>query len=165
MCKQHPVTIPNSVSWSPDRTTLYFTNSTERQILAFPYDPRTGHVDTTTTSSSSSPTVLYHHPGPGEPDGCRVDVDGYLWQAVYGEGRVLKISPRGQGQGQVVGEIRLPTRNVTCTQFVGTELLITTAAMEEGEGTEEEVRMGGALFRVDVGVKGLEPFLFKLGGS
>ncbi|KAI1644810.1 regucalcin [Daldinia loculata] len=147
---RHPVTIPNSVGWSPDGKTLYFTHSTERTIHAYDYDQSSGEV--------SSERAFYLHDGPGEPDGFRVDVEGNLWQAVYGESRVLKISP----EGKLVGEIRLPTKNITCTQFVGTELFITTAGMQEGEGTSEEVELGGALFRVDVGVKGLDPFLFKL---
>ncbi|KAI0834942.1 SMP-30/Gluconolaconase/LRE-like region-domain-containing protein [Hypoxylon sp. FL0890] len=147
---RHPVTIPNSVGWSPGGHTLYFTHSTERTIYAFDYHPETGDV--------SNERVFYVHDGSGEPDGFRVDVEGNLWQAVYGESCVLKISP----QGKLVGEIRLPTKNITCTQFVGTELFITTAGMQEGEGTKEEVELSGALFRVDVGVKGLNPFLFKL---
>ncbi|KAI0887371.1 uncharacterized protein GGS22DRAFT_156894 [Annulohypoxylon maeteangense] len=147
---RHPVTIPNSIGWSPDQQTLYFTDSVARTIFARTYDARTGDV--------SAERVFYVHSGPGEPDGHRVDVEGNLWQAVYGEGRVLKISP----EGKLVGEITLPTRNITCPQFVGTELFITTAGMEEGEGTPEEVELSGAVFRVDVGVKGLEPYLFKL---
>ncbi|KAI1766354.1 regucalcin [Hypoxylon sp. FL1150] len=152
---RHPVTIPNSVGWSPDGRTvsilLYFTHSTARTIHAYDYDAGSGDV--------SGERAFYVHDGPGEPDGFRVDVEGNLWQAVYGESRVLKISPAGE----LVGEVRLPTRCVTCTQFVGTELFITSAGMEVGEGTDEEVELGGALFRVDVGVKGLDPFLFKLG--
>ncbi|KAI2469248.1 SMP-30/Gluconolaconase/LRE-like region-domain-containing protein [Annulohypoxylon bovei var. microspora] len=147
---RHPVTIPNSIGWSPDGRTLYFTDSTARTIFARDYDADTGDV--------SAERVFYLHDGSGEPDGCRVDVDGNLWQAVYGEGRVLKISP----QGKLLGEIKLPTKNITCTQFVGTELFITTAGMEKEEGTAEEVELSGALFKVDVGVKGLEPYLFKL---
>ncbi|KAI8966825.1 regucalcin [Daldinia sp. FL1419] len=147
---RHPVTIPNSVGWSPDGKTLYFTHSTERTIHAYDYDGESGEV--------SNERAFYVHDGPGEPDGFRVDVEGSIWQAVYGESRVLKISP----EGKLVGEIKLPTKNITCTQFVGTELFITTAGMQEGEGTPGEVELSGALFRVDVGVKGVDPFLFKL---
>ncbi|KAI1452253.1 hypothetical protein F4805DRAFT_41934 [Annulohypoxylon moriforme] len=147
---RHPVTIPNSIGWSPDKRTLYFTDSVARTIFARDYDVESGDV--------SDERVFYLHDGPGEPDGHRVDVEGNLWQAVYGEGRVLKISP----QGKLLGEIKLPTKNITCPQFVGTELYITTAGMEKDEGTAEEVELSGALFKVDVGVKGLEPHLFKL---
>ncbi|KAI0902296.1 SMP-30/Gluconolaconase/LRE-like region-domain-containing protein [Annulohypoxylon nitens] len=147
---RHPVTIPNSISWSPDKRTMYFTDSVARTIFARDCDVETGDV--------SEERVFYKHNGPGEPDGHRVDVEGNLWQAVYGEGRVLKISP----QGKMIGEITLPTKNITCVEFVGTELYITTAGMEEGEGTEEEVELSGALFKVDVFVEGLKPHLFKL---
>jgi sugar lactone lactonase YvrE len=71
---------------------------------------------------------------------------------------VLKISP----EGKVVGKVEVATKNVTCCEFVGTELFITTASDDEGEG--ESKRYGGGLFRVDVGAKGQEVFEFKLEG-
>lgn len=129
---------------------MYFTHSTQRTIYAFDYDESTG------TYANQRP--FYVHDGPGEPDGFRVDVDGNLWHAVYGEARVLKISP----QGELIGEVHFPTRNITCVQFVGTSLFATTAGMDEGSGTAEEIENSGAVFKVDVGVTGLEPFEFKL---
>ncbi|KAH7170206.1 hypothetical protein EDB81DRAFT_155718 [Dactylonectria macrodidyma] len=144
------LTIPNTPGFSPDGRILYFTHSSDRKILAFDYD-----VDSPTGELSNS-RVFYRHDGPGEPDGFRVDVDGNLWQAVYGESRVIRISPAGQ----IIGEVRLPTRNITCCQFVGTELVITTAADEDGHGLSE--KYGGAVFRVDVGVRGVDLYEFKL---
>lgn len=143
------LTIPNGVGWSPDRKTMYFTHSTARQIFAFDYSPESGAV--------SNQRVFYQHEGPGEPDGFRVDVDGNLWHAVYGESRVLKISP----SGTLVGQVKLPTRNITCVQFAGTELVITSAGDEDGED-EASKALGGAVFRVDVGVRGLDLFDFKM---
>jgi sugar lactone lactonase YvrE len=128
---------------------MYFTHSTEREVLAFDYSP---------SGALLNQRVFYKHVGPGEPDGFRVDVDGNLWHAVYGESRVLKISP----EGKLIGEIGLPTKNITCVQFVGTELFITTAGDPEAEGGELSKEMGGALFRVDVGTKGLDLFEVKL---
>ncbi|KAK0646003.1 regucalcin [Cercophora newfieldiana] len=142
------LTIPNSVGWSPDAKTMYFTHSTARQVFAFDYDPVTGGL--------SNERLFYQHHGTGEPDGFRVDVEGNIWHAVYGEGKVLKISK----EGKLVGEVNLPTRNITCPEFVGTELLITCADDDEGEG--ESKRFGGALWRVDVGVEGLGHYEFKL---
>ena len=147
---RHPVTIPNAFGWSPDKKTMYFTHSTERTVFAWDYAAEDG--------SLSNERVFYRHEGPGEPDGFRVDTDGNIWHAVYGESRVLKISP----EGKLVGQIHLPTHNITCTQFVGTELFITTAGMEAGEGSKEAVQLSGAVFKVDVGARGLEPFAFKL---
>ncbi|KAI0115708.1 hypothetical protein GGR51DRAFT_360046 [Nemania sp. FL0031] len=147
---RYPVTIPNAVGWSPDQKTMYFTHSTERTVFAWDYSAEDG--------SLSNERVFYRHEGPGEPDGFRIDTDGNIWHAVYGESRVLKISP----EGKLVGQINLPTHNITCTQFVGTELFMTTAAMEKGEGSDKAVELSGAVFKVDVGARGLEPFAFKL---
>ncbi|KAK4232775.1 hypothetical protein C8A03DRAFT_39591 [Achaetomium macrosporum] len=145
------LTIPNSVGFSPDGCTMYFTHSTAREVVAWDYDPSSG-------GSLTNERVFYRHAsGPGEPDGFRVDTEGNLWHAVYGEGRVLKISPAGE----VVGEVKIPTRNATCCEFVGGgDLVITTAADEEGEG--ESKRLGGCVFRVNVGAEGTKRYAFKL---
>lgn len=127
---------------------MYFTHSSARQVLAFDYHPVNG--------SLSNERIFYRHKGPGEPDGFRVDADGCIWHAVWGESRIIRLSP----EGKIVGQVNLPTRHITCCEFVGTELFITCAADEEGEGNSQEY--GGALFRVDVGVTGLDHFHFKL---
>ena len=80
-----------------------------------------------------------------------MDEDGYIWQAIYGESRVLRISPAGK----VVGEIRYPAKNITCPVFVGTELWVTSA--DDGAG-----KYGGGVFKVDVGIGGLKEFKFRL---
>lgn len=143
------LTIPNAIGWSPDGKIMYFTHSTARQVIAWDYDAETGAL--------SNERVFYQHPGSGEPDGFRVDSEGNLWHAVYGESKVLKISP----EGKLVGHINLPTKNITCVQFVGTELFITTASDDGGEG--ESKAYGGGLYRVDVGATGLEPVGFNMG--
>jgi sugar lactone lactonase YvrE len=143
------ITIPNSISWSPDSKTMYFTHSNIRTIYAYDYSPEDGSV--------SGERVFYQHDGSGEPDGHRIDADGNMWTAVYGESRVLKLSP----EGNLIGVVKLPTRNITCPQFVGTELFITSAADEDGD--EQSKEYGGGVFRVDVGATGLEPNVFKLG--
>ncbi|KAJ1335315.1 L-arabinonolactonase [Microdochium nivale] len=149
--KKTPVTIPNSVGWSPDGKTMYLTHSSARTVFAYDYS-------SSAEGAISNERVFYTHDGPGEPDGFRVDVEGNIWHAVYGESRVLRLSPRGE----LTGQINLPTRNITCTQFVGTQLYMTSAGMEDGEGTPAEVENSGAVFRVDVGVRGLDLFEFKL---
>ncbi|KAJ2892537.1 hypothetical protein MKZ38_009659 [Zalerion maritima] len=145
-------TIPNTVGWSPDGMTMYITHSSARTIFAYSYDPAVGSV------SPESERIFYSHPGAGEPDGFRVDTEGNLWHAVYGEGKVLRITP----EGKVTGEVRLPTANITCVEFVGTELFITSAADEGAQMGPVSKEMGGAIFRVDVGARGLDRFKFKL---
>ncbi|KAK4140344.1 uncharacterized protein C8A04DRAFT_32160 [Dichotomopilus funicola] len=142
------LTIPNSVGFSPDGRTMYFTHSTAREVIAWDYD-ESGEV--------SNERVFYRHVGQGEPDGFRVDTEGNLWHAVYGESRVLKISPAGE----LIGEVKIPTRNATCCELIGGgELAITTAGDDEGEG--ESKRLGGAVFRVQVGAEGTARYAYKL---
>lgn len=81
-----------------------------------------------------------------------MDVEGYIWQAVYGEARVVRISP----DGEVVGEIKYPTKAITCPLFIGTELWVTS-------GDEGGEMYRGGVFKVDVGITGLRPFNFRLG--
>jgi len=140
--KRESLTIPNGTGWSPDHRTLYFNHSSDQQILAFSYD-ESGLI--------RNERVLYHHKGEGVPDGLRMDEEGNLWTAIHGEGKVLRISP----QGEVLGVINFPVPTVTCPVFVGTELFVTS----EDDGKSE---FGGAVFRIDVGVKGMEIFKFRL---
>ncbi|TVY46476.1 Uncharacterized protein LOCC1_G003474 [Lachnellula occidentalis] len=137
------LTIPNSIRWSPDHKTLYLVDSSAKRILAFDYSLSTGNL--------SNERVFFKYDGEGEPDGHRIDVEGNIWQAIYGDSCVLKISP----QGKVIGRVDYPTKNITCPVFVGTELWVTTAG-----GNEE--KYSGGVFKVDVGVAGLKDFKFKL---
>ena len=82
-------------------------------------------------------------------DGSAVDVEGNIWQAVFGGSRVLRISP----EGKLIGEILLPTKNITCPTFAGTELIITSAADDSGDD-EVSTKYGGSVFRTDVGIEG-----------
>lgn len=150
-CLRTNVTIPNGIGWSHDQKTFYFTHSLERRIYAFDYDPVQGGI--------SNERVFYQHPPTeGEPDGFKLDEEGFLWLAIWGEGRVLRISP----EGKLVGQIRYPTRFITCPVFIGTELWVTSAADDDDKGDARSKEYGGALFKVDVGIAGKKEFKFKL---
>ncbi|KFY32489.1 hypothetical protein V493_00149 [Pseudogymnoascus sp. VKM F-4281 (FW-2241)] len=144
--------IPNSIGWSLSNTTLYLVHSTEATIYAYDFDAATGSI--------SYPRVFWKLDTGSEPDGFAIDVEGYIWQAVYGDGKVLRISP----EGKTVGEIILPTRNVTCCAFVGEDLWITTAS-ESAENAKlypESARNGGALYKINVGIAGVKKHKFSL---
>lgn len=101
--------------------------------------------------------MFWQHDADGDPDGFKMDADGYIWQAIYGEARVLRISP----EGKVVGQIDYPAKCITCPVFVGTELWVTSAG--GGETEAEAGQYAGGVFKVDVGIGGLKDFKFKLG--
>ncbi|KAJ5610588.1 hypothetical protein N7510_007307 [Penicillium lagena] len=148
-----PVTIPNGIGWNAQDDTMYLTDSPTGKIFAFDFDAATGAI--------SNRRVHFDLGEPLEPDGFAIDVEGCIWSAIYGGGKVIRISPAGK----VIGEIALPTRNITCPTFVGTELFITTAKDDrDDEKFPQSIRYGGRVYRVDVGVRGKPKNEFRFQG-
>lgn len=141
------VRISNSLCFSPDGRTLYMADTPERVIRAYPYAPATGALGERRD---------FHRlpPGPGNPDGSTVDSLGFLWNAEYGGGRVVRYAP----DGTVDRVVTLPTPNPTCPAFGGPDLktlYITSAA----QGTKDDP-LAGALFAIDTNVPGLPEPIF-----
>ena len=85
------------------------------------------------------------------------DVNECLWVALAGGSKVLKITP----EGELVGEIALPTRMISCPAFVGEDLYMTSAEEEEPDQYPESVRYGGSVFKIHVGVTGMPLHKFR----
>jgi sugar lactone lactonase YvrE len=148
------ISIPNGITWTKDGRTLYVADSPTRNIYAFDYDLATGAI--------SNRRVFHHVADPdGQPDGQALDESGHLWTAVFGLGRVLRLSPAGE----VVASVALPTRCVTCPVFVDDWLYVTSAAEEEPERFPDSLRYQGAVFRCRVGVRGAEVRSFRMEGQ
>ena len=135
----------NGMGWSPDRRTMYHTDSTERTIYAFDYDRQTGGI--------SNSRVFYFHSGDGVPDGMIVDAEGCIWTATYGGGGVIRLDP----DGREMARIQMPAPNVTCPAFGGSDfedLYVTTAS-----GNNSAAPVGaGELIRISKAGKGLPEF-------
>ncbi|KAE8152596.1 hypothetical protein BDV25DRAFT_150691 [Aspergillus avenaceus] len=137
------LTIPNGIGWNQSNDTMYLTDSPTGKIYAFDFNAQTGEI--------SNRRIHFDLGEPKEPDGFAIDVEGCIWSAIYGGGKVIRISP----EGKVIGEVLLPTRNITCPSFVGTELFITTAKDDTNdEQFPNSIRYGGRVYKVDVGIKG-----------
>ena len=143
------VTIPNGMGFTLDEKSMYFIDSPTKNVWKYKYDRKTGDI--------SDREVFYHVEDAGVPDGMAMDVTGSLWVALAGGSKVLRISPGGE----LIGEIGLPTRMISCPAFVGEELYITSAEEEEPSKYPESVRYSGSLFKVHVGVDGLPLHKFK----
>jgi len=143
------VTIPNGISWSKDDKTMYMADSPTKNVYAFDYDINNGTI--------SNQRIFFHVDGEGVPDGHAVDEEGYVWQAIYGGSKVVRISP----EGTAVAEVILPTRCVTCPCFAGEDIYITTAAESEPEKYPESVEFGGCVFKCHVGIRGQRLHRFK----
>jgi sugar lactone lactonase YvrE len=137
--------ISNTVAWSPDRKTFYFGDSIANAIYSYAYDEHTGAI-----SDESSHFAGYPH---GLPDGSAIDAQGYLWNARYGGGCLMRIAP----DGRLDRIVAMPTANPTTCTFGGPELntlYITSARSAE--------RLSGSLFAMVPEVGGLPDYRFQL---
>jgi sugar lactone lactonase YvrE len=147
------ITIPNGMSWIKGDTKMRFTDSPTQKVIEGDYDAATGNID------FSSPKTFFTCPYEGGvPDGHCQDEEGNFWIACFGTARVIRVDP----QGNKLAEVELPTRCVTCPVLCGTELVITTASEEEPEKYPWSKKYQGAVFKVDVGVRGMPKNKFKL---
>lgn len=139
--------IANGLAWSLDSRTMYLTDSAARKIWAFDYDLETARLSAPRLFAQFTPTE-------GTPDGASVDEEGFYWCALYGGGRIVRLSP----EGRLDAEIRLPVSQPTMCAFGDADyatLYIASAA----QGVETEPHAGG-VFRCRPGVRGVPPALF-----
>lgn len=136
----------NSICWSPDGRTLYFTDMPTRRIDAFDYVAETGEI-------SNRRVFVDLHDEPGLADGSVVDAEGYLWNAQWGGGKVARYAP----SGKLDREIPLPVSNPTCLCFGGADLdtlFITSAWFGLDNASRDREPHAGNLFAFKPGVKG-----------
>lgn len=99
---------PNGVAVSPNGDAVYLAETGYNRILRYPIaaDGSVGGRDD-----------FAFLPGGEGPDGMAFDVEGNLYVAHYGGGKVAIFSP----SGEMTGEIRLPGENVTNIAFGGAD--------------------------------------------
>lgn len=146
------VRVPNSTCFSPDGRTAYFTDS-GKMIIKCATDAATG-------LPVGPWEDFYTMEGRGGADGSVVDSEGYLWNARWGGGAVIRISP--DGKLDKVVEVPGVTR-VSCPAFGGADLktlYITTAREHMTPEELEREPYAGSVFAVALDVPGIaEPFL------
>jgi L-arabinonolactonase len=139
------VRVANSTCFSPDGRTMYFADSPEERIRAYPYDPDTGRTGEPRTFAEVD----------GIPDGSCVDAEGYLWNAVWEGYRVDRWSP----EGRLDRSIPIPVAKPTCCAFGGpglSTLYVTTSRLGESPDRLAREPTAGAVYAVETGIPGLE---------
>jgi L-arabinonolactonase len=148
------VTIANSICFSPDGRTMYFGDSPLGRIMQCEYD-----ADSAGTSNVRE--FVRYGPGQGWPDGSIVDAAGYLWNAVWGAGKVRRFAP----DGRLDREIALPPKNLTCVCFGGAsggEMYVTSSRQQMTDAELADTPTAGSVYRVLSGdVRGEPDALFK----
>ena len=146
------ICIPNSLAFSPDGATMYFADSLQYRLYAFDFDAASG--------TPGAERVLVTTTPPGFPDGSTVDAEGFLWNAEFEGGRLVRYAP----DGRTDRVIPLPVQRPTCCAFGGPDLArlyVTTASQKMTPAELAAQPLAGALLALDVGVRGLPESRFR----
>ena len=142
----------NGMGFTPDRKRMYYTDSTRREIYLFDYDQETGAI--------TNQRLFVRTPEDGSvPDGMTVDAEGYVWSARW-DGNCLV---RYTADGDEVQRVLFPAKKVSSVIFGGkdyTDMYVTTAG---GDKKETDGADAGALFRVNLGIRGVPEFRSRIG--
>ncbi len=146
--------IANGLDWSPDRKTMYFTDSGQYTIFAFDYDIETGAIN--------KPRSFLQLPKTSVgivPDGLCVDAEGYIWSAHWNGWSVFRYNPNGVP----VLRVKVPAQRVTSCCLGGSNgdlLFITTARTGLTPAVLENQPQAGNVFVVQTQTTGQETHFF-----
>lgn len=144
----HEIGISNTMAWTADGATFYFGDSLRNTIFAYDFDAGTG--------TPSNPRPFFSGYPHGVPDGSTIDTDGCLWNARYGGGRLVRISPRGE----IDREIELPVANPTSCAFGGPDFRTLYVTSARGEDAAAASPADGSLLAIEGLAQGLAPDRF-----
>lgn len=150
------ITVGNGLAFSPDGSTMYWSDTTSHRIFAFDFDCGAGQLSRQRVFAQfplKQPSADLAHYG-GRPDGAAVDAEGCYWVAMYEGQRLLRIAP----DGHVLQELPLPVRCPTMPCFGGPDLctLFVTTARDKRPADELQAQpLAGCVLSLRVGVPGL----------
>ena len=154
----HNAIIANGLAWSPDASTVYWSDTPNHVIHAWDWDAQSNVM--------SRHRVFQQFPGkpagwkPGEPgyggrpDGAAVDAQGNYWSAMFEGQRLLKFSPAGQ----LLAEVPLPVRCPTMPCFGGDDLktlYVTSARYNRPAEELQALPLSGRVIAMRLDVAGL----------
>ncbi len=145
------IDVSNGMGFTPDHKQMYYTESGKRKIYLFDYDQASGTL-------SNQRVHITIPDSEGFPDGLSVDAEGYIWSARWDGGHLFRYNP----DGEEVLRIPLPAKDVTCLTFGGSDysdIYITTAG---GDNRSVKGEGAGAVFQVNLGIRGVPEFLSKI---
>jgi L-arabinonolactonase len=135
-----PISITNSLCWSPDGQTLYFSDSARQLIW---------RCDALAQRPLKPQIHLRFEQG--EPDGAVTDSAGNLWVALWGTGSVACYAP----DGGLLHRVNLDAAQPSCVAFGGPaldQLFVTSARV----GLADPSAADGCLYRFSTDIPGLQ---------
>lgn len=147
-------TIPNGIAVSPEKSEFVWVDSPTHELMRF---------SISTNQSGFQKLGVFGEVSPenGVPDGLAFDAAGGVWVALWGGGKVVRLTQ----SGEVDLVVEIGTKNPTSCAFDAQhDLMITTALATLSE--KEAARAGaGGIWRVPAGVhgqKGIPPTVAQL---
>ncbi len=143
--------VSNGPAFSPNGEAAYFADTMGRRLLRFDLDAA-GHPRGQATFATIATDAGY-------PDGMTVDSSGVLHVGHWDGARISRWSPEGQS----LGDLAIPARNVTSLSFGGPQLrnvAVTTAMLFPNQPDDSALPWNGDLVGFDAEIPGLiEPAL------
>ncbi|WP_291766775.1 SMP-30/gluconolactonase/LRE family protein [Caldivirga sp. UBA161] len=142
------VTVSNGLTWSLDGSIMYYIDSPTRRVAVYNYDVKHGEL-------SGLRDVIDLSSLQGNPDGMTIDSEGYLWIALWGGGRVIRVNPFNKA---ITDSIIVNARYTSSCTFGGGDL--TTLFISTAMG-EPPLEYEGYLFTTNTNVKGVRQYMCK----
>ena len=137
----------NGMAWSADGATFFLSHSNSGEIIAFDYDVDGGKLSNRRIFATVPPSL-------GIPDGAAIDTEGGYWSALHGGGKLRRF----HADGTIDRDIDLPVSQPTMPAFGGDDLSVLYLTSASDKMSAEDKRRephAGALFRLQVGVRGI----------
>jgi sugar lactone lactonase YvrE len=145
--------VSNSICFSPDGRTMYFTDTPTGVIRRGDYDADAATV------TNLRPFVAIDATD-GHPDGSIVDADGCVWNCAWGGAVVRRFTP----DGRLDRAVEIPSKNPTCAAFAGGDLTTLYVTSSRQQHTPDELArapQAGGVFSIQIaGVRGIADSLF-----
>ncbi len=135
------ISISNAISFSPDKSTAYFTDTPKAILWKVALDDDGWPAAKREEFADLNAAGLH-------PDGAVTDSEGYLWNAQWGLSKAVRFTPDGVAES----EVAFPGKQTTCPAFGGPDMktmFMTSAAINQDGAAD------GQTFAVDVDVPGL----------
>jgi sugar lactone lactonase YvrE len=148
------VIVSNSIAFAPDGRSMSFSDTRRYLTWRIALESDDG--------MPTRRTVLHDWRARRErPDGACYDVDGCIWLALFGGGRVVRLTPAGV----IDREIPVPVTNPTCCVFGGPDLrtlFVTTAAKFLNPAELAAEPLAGSLLAIEGAGQGLPEHRFDI---
>lgn len=142
-------TLPNGIGWNADDTIMYLVDSMSHQLLSAAYRSEDGEV---------GEFVELCRIESGLPDGLAVDIEGFIWVAVWGGAEVRRYDPLGRFVGRVPMPVDQPS---SCTFADDGTLYITSAWAGLDETSRSRQPLAGSVFALSTGTRGVPVCSFR----